>query len=83
MGIIIKELAVTHKESHSKASWMRDVILGGQDGLVNVLGIVLGVSAASQDKKILIAASLAAAFAEAVFHGGCCLYFYASPDRPL
>lgn len=45
---------------------MRDVILGGQDGLVNVLGIVLGVSAASQDNKILIAASMAAAFAEAV-----------------
>lgn len=45
---------------------MRDVILGGQDGLVNVLGIVLGVSAASQDNRILIAASMAAAFAEAV-----------------
>lgn len=34
--------------------------------MVNVLGIVLGVSAASPDQKILIAASLAAAFAEAV-----------------
>ncbi len=34
--------------------------------MVNVLGIVLGVSAASGDVKILIAASLAAAFAEAV-----------------
>jgi len=53
-------------ETHSNVSWLRDVILGGQDGLVNVLGIVLGVAAASQDTKILIAASLAAAFAEAV-----------------
>jgi predicted membrane protein (TIGR00267 family) len=54
------------KETHSEISWLRDVILGGQDGLVNVLGIVLGVAAASPDTKILIAASLAAAFAEAV-----------------
>ena len=58
--------AAFHHEKHSKVSWMRDVILGGQDGLVNVLGIVLGVAAATKDTKILIAASMAAAFAEAV-----------------
>jgi predicted membrane protein (TIGR00267 family) len=58
--------AAIHHEKHSQVSWMRDVILGGQDGLVNVLGIVLGVAAASNDTKILIAASMAAAFAEAV-----------------
>lgn len=66
MGIPSQKLISAHMETHSRVSWMRDVILGGQDGLVNVLGIVLGVSAASQDKKILIVASLAAAFAEAV-----------------
>jgi vacuolar iron transporter family protein len=66
MKSVHNRLMTGHIEKHSKASWMRDVILGGQDGLVNVLGIVLGVSAASQDVKILIAASLAAAFAEAV-----------------
>lgn len=44
--------------------WLRDVILGGQDGLVNVLGIVLGVSAANGSSQIIMAASLAAAFAE-------------------
>lgn len=48
---------------------MRDVILGGQDGLVNTLGIVLGISAASSDNKVLIAASLAAGFAEAISMG--------------
>lgn len=66
MVIIAEKLIAAHKETHSRVSWMRDVILGGQDGLVNVLGIVLGVAAASQDTKILIAASMAAAFAEAV-----------------
>ena len=45
------------------------MILGGQDGLVNVLGIVLGVAAASGDTRILIAASLAATFAESISMG--------------
>lgn len=66
MKSVNRKLFLPHFEKHSKVGWMRDVILGGQDGLVNVLGIVLGVSAASQDTKILIAASMAAAFAEAV-----------------
>jgi len=50
-------------------SWLRDLILGGQDGLVNVLGIVLGVSAASTDVRVLLAAGLAATFAEGVSMG--------------
>lgn len=53
-------------ERHRSSNWLRDVILGGQDGLVNVLGIVLGVSAANGTSQIIIAASMAAAFAEAV-----------------
>ena len=27
------------REHHRKTNWLRDVILGGQDGLVNILGI--------------------------------------------
>jgi len=53
----------------SNGSWLKDLILGGQDGLVNVLGIVLGVSAASEDVKVLLAAGLAATFAEGVSMG--------------
>jgi hypothetical protein len=34
-----------HRERHRQVNWLRDVILGGQDGLVNVLGIILGVIA--------------------------------------
>lgn len=41
-----------------------EFILGGQDGLVNVLGIVLGVSAASSSAQLAIVAGLAATFAE-------------------
>ena len=33
---------------------LKDIILGGQDGLVNVLGNVLGVAAAVNDIRIVI-----------------------------
>ncbi len=48
------------------AESIKDVILGGQDGLVNVLGVILGVAAATQDVKYTIIAGLAATFAESV-----------------
>lgn len=51
-----------------KAS-LSDIILGGQDGLVNVLGVILGVAAASGDQRLVIAAGLAAAFAESISMG--------------
>jgi hypothetical protein len=37
--------AEPHREAHRETNSLRDVILGGQDGLVNILGIVLGVIA--------------------------------------
>lgn len=45
---------------------LSNVILGGQDGLVNVLGVILGVAAASSEIKIVIAGGLAATFAESI-----------------
>jgi VIT1/CCC1 family predicted Fe2+/Mn2+ transporter len=45
------------------------VILGGQDGLVNMLGIVLGVVAAGGSTHNLIAAGLAAAITESISMG--------------
>lgn len=57
------------KEPHSESSALADIILGGQDGLVNVLGVILGVAAASGDQRIIIAAGLAATFAESVSMG--------------
>jgi predicted membrane protein (TIGR00267 family) len=57
------------KNLHQENSWIRDLILGGQDGLVNVLGIILGITAANGTHPVIIAASLAAAFAEAVSMG--------------
>ncbi|GMR19091.1 MAG: VIT1/CCC1 transporter family protein [Patescibacteria group bacterium] len=52
-------------EQHKKSRLnLRDVILGGQDGLVNVLGVTLGVAAASGDTRLVLVAGLAATFAE-------------------
>ena len=42
------------------------IILGGQDGLVNVLGVILGIAAATSSTEIVIAAGFAATFAESV-----------------
>jgi VIT1/CCC1 family predicted Fe2+/Mn2+ transporter len=55
-----------HHDPHHQASAVSDVILGGQDGLVNVLGIVLGLAAATQDPRVILAGGMAATFAESV-----------------
>lgn len=49
---------------------LRDLILGGQDGLVNVLGLVLGLTAAGSDTRVVIVGGLAALMAESVAMGG-------------
>jgi vacuolar iron transporter family protein len=58
-----------HREEHRQANWLRDVILGGQDGLVNILGIVLGVTAGGGSRTILLAAGFAAAITESISMG--------------
>lgn len=51
------------------ASGLSDIILGGQDGLVNVLGVILGIAAATSDSHLVLVAGLAATFAESVSMG--------------
>ncbi len=58
--------SIHHDEAHLKNFSLPEVILGFQDGLVNVLGIVLGMAAATVSSKIVIVAGLAATFAESV-----------------
>jgi len=66
-----KEAFLLHKqqEKHTLNNHLRDVILGGQDGLVNALGIIFGIIAAGGDTRILIATVLAASFAESISMG--------------
>jgi VIT1/CCC1 family predicted Fe2+/Mn2+ transporter len=49
--------------------WLRDVILGGQDGLVNILGVIVGVMAGGGNRTVLLAAGFAAAITESISMG--------------
>ncbi len=53
-------------KANRNGSRMRDFILGWQDGLVNVLGVVLGVATATKSFNVIIIAAIAAAFAESI-----------------
>jgi len=57
------------KEAHVKAGYLADFILGSQDGLVNVLGVILGIAIASRDLTVILAGGLAATFAESISMG--------------
>jgi len=65
---------ILHSEQHAKSdkgSVLRQIILGGQDGLVNVLGIVLGLAGAvavnpNIGSSAVIIGGLAATFAESI-----------------
>lgn len=65
----MKKLLELHQEERHKGisrSNIRDFILGFQDGLVNTLGLVLGVASAVQSTKIILISGLVTAFAESI-----------------
>jgi VIT1/CCC1 family predicted Fe2+/Mn2+ transporter len=56
---------IAEAKYHSRVGALfREFILGGQDGLVNVLGVILGIAIATSNTKLVLIAGLAAAFAE-------------------
>ena len=54
------------KGNNSLGSQFRDIILGGQDGVVNVLGVVLAIAAATNETRVIIIAGIAANLAESL-----------------
>ena len=60
---------IRKREKHSRPTLLSNFILGSQDGLVNVLGILLGLTAATADVRIFFVAALAALGAEAISMG--------------
>lgn len=58
-----------NEKEHQHSNFLSDFILGSQDGLVNVLGIILGLAAASSDIKLIFVAALAALGAESISMG--------------
>lgn len=59
----------TAHEMHPHPSALSDFILGSQDGLVNVLGILLGLVAATSDLRVILIAAFAALAAESISMG--------------
>jgi VIT1/CCC1 family predicted Fe2+/Mn2+ transporter len=53
-------------DPHRRGRSLSDIILGGQDGIVNVLGVLLGVAAANGTSRVVLAAGLAAILADSV-----------------
>src|SRR5438132_794353 len=83
LATVYRSPGVLHDEDAEKGGIgrsLRDIILGGQDGLVNVLGLVLGVAAATAQLRIIMAAALAATFSESIAMGGVA-YTSALADR--
>jgi len=56
-------------DPHKGALGLSDFILGAQDGLVNVLGVALGIAVATNDAHIVLVAGLATTFAESISMG--------------
>ena len=66
-------------EQHARSGLLSDFILGSQDGLVNVLGVILGIAIAAHQQalagqmanpfRIVVAGALAATFAESISMG--------------
>lgn len=56
-----------HHEKHlAQGKIIENLIWGGQDGLVNVLGLILGVAIATGDSRLVLIAGLAGTFAESI-----------------
>jgi vacuolar iron transporter family protein len=56
-------------EKQSSNNFLSNFILGSQDGLVNVLGILLGLTAATSDLRLIFVAAFAALGAESISMG--------------
>lgn len=53
-------------ERHTRGGILSKVILGGQDGIVNVLGVLLGVATATGEPRVVVIAGVATAVTESV-----------------
>lgn len=58
-----------HCMAHQKSELLQNIILGGQDGLVNVLGLSIGVAGATGSGQLIIVSGIAAMLAESISMG--------------
>ena len=53
-----------------KLNWLRAAVLGANDGIVSVAGIVMGVAGAGADRPTVLLAGIAALVAGSISMGG-------------
>ena len=53
-----------------KLNWLRAAVLGANDGIVSIAGVVIGVASAGADKGSILLAGVAAVVAGAISMGG-------------
>jgi len=61
--------SLKNKKKSKSGALFKDFILGGQDGLVEVLGLSLGLGVVTQDPRLVVIAGLAATFSESISMG--------------
>lgn len=65
--MIKKEHPEYHKNhSSSKLNWLRAAVLGANDGIVSIAGLVVGVASATSNAQIILAAGIAGIIAGAL-----------------
>ncbi len=58
------------RDLERKLNWLRAAVLGANDGIVSVAGIVVGVAAAGASYEVIFLAGAAAIVAGAISMGG-------------
>lgn len=61
---------IESKQLEKKLNWLRAAVLGANDGIVSVAGVVMGVAGAGADETTVLLAGVAAVVAGAVSMGG-------------
>lgn len=65
-----RAMASTSRELELKLNWLRASVLGANDGIVSVAGVVMGVAAAGARPETVLVAGVAAIVAGAISMGG-------------
>lgn len=63
-------MEATTRAFEKKLNWLRAAVLGANDGIVSIAGVVIGVASAGADKGSILLAGVAAVVAGAISMGG-------------
>lgn len=61
---------VRNRQLDTKLNWLRAAVLGANDGIISVAGLVMGVAGAGGDRNALLLAGVAAMVAGSISMGG-------------